>query len=598
MTGKQTQVVLNPRSTAFIPASQTTLEALQVAGVWRNGSVLQVYFMNDDEWSHGRHLVSHLIQSSWERFANIKFDFFNNNTEADIRIKLNETGSYTQGLGSNCLRVNDVNTETMGLAINPRDLTWCSKDDPNVRRPILHEFAHALSLCHEHQRPCFPGELDLAAIRYLKSIDEAEWKHEMHGNYLPHTNPRCVCSLDVFGYDGDSIMHYRFEPGETKTSLVAGVDNEPSAKDIALMAYLYPKPCGGTIELNWTEGYLREGNGRQDFLAVRKSIPRIVAGLTSLLCLSNVHMSLRGEATKADEAGFSHYYEESPTSDGSATTAQTGLSYLAIDPHIEEIYVGEPVRFPGPLESSTSTRTAISDSATRWLKARATRGLKFVSWITGIAFDGAHGDQGTVFASTSAPDGLAATITGNISEVTYNWLAYSNSAINIHSGQLEPTVSQQDLKAVSLIAVPKSIFPERPQILLGISSISFNALAVRCRVSLHANRGENAEEWLFWQQVETIPIYVCNVPRKCDLRLQTTWVAVSAGHGLLQRPMTKAEMREIEENLKNGDENVETELEEVGKMSKEDLEEYWNKKKEKNSLGIGAPTPAVTSPQH
>lgn len=56
-------------------ASQTCLDDLQAANVWRNGSVLQVCFMNNDEWVHGRREVSYLVQSNWERYANIKFDF-------------------------------------------------------------------------------------------------------------------------------------------------------------------------------------------------------------------------------------------------------------------------------------------------------------------------------------------------------------------------------------------------------------------------------------------------------------------------------------------------------------------------------------------
>lgn len=58
----------------------------------------------------------------------------------------------------------------------------------------------------------------------------------------------------------------------------------------------------------------------------------------------------------------------------------------------------------------------------------------------------------------------------------------------------------------------------------------------------------------FNPMAETKPIH------ECILFLHTTWVAVSAGHGRLKRPMKEAEMRAIEEQLKNVDENVETEL--------------------------------------
>lgn len=125
-------------------ASQTCLDDLQAANVLRNGSVLQVCFMNDDEWGHGRHEVSYLVQSYWERYANIKFDFLYEGDNAPIRIKFGLSDSYLRGVGSRYLNHKDTAIETMGLEIHPKDLTWCSKDDPNVRQPILHEVSLGL----------------------------------------------------------------------------------------------------------------------------------------------------------------------------------------------------------------------------------------------------------------------------------------------------------------------------------------------------------------------------------------------------------------------------------------------------------------------
>lgn len=173
---------------------------------------------------------------------------------------------------------------------------------------------------------------------------------------------------------------------------------------------------------------------------------------------------------------LSYHYEESNTT---AISTPTKLSYLAVDPHIEEIYVGEPIRYryrPG----CKSTRTAISDTANRWLKARAIGDLQFVTWITDITFGNEiPKPRGTVLVSSPLPDGRFI-INGPVSDVTCNWLAYSKTAINIYSGKIELNNLEKDLDDSELqrIAVPKSVFPERPDTLIGISSISFNAEAV------------------------------------------------------------------------------------------------------------------------
>lgn len=74
-------------------------------------------------------------------------------------------------------------------------------------------------------------------------------------------------------------MHYPITYGEAKDFSTAGQYTQPSDKDKAILSYLYPKPCGGMIELT---GVKDQFDGHQDFLTVRKSVPRVVVGLTSL----------------------------------------------------------------------------------------------------------------------------------------------------------------------------------------------------------------------------------------------------------------------------------------------------------------------------
>lgn len=185
----------------------------------------------------------------------------------------------------------------------------------------------------------------------------------MRENYLPHRGRdfKCACSLDLFAYDDESITQYNFSREETKTLCGVKEGTRLSQKDIAFIAYLYPKPCGGIIELDPFEGSGKARTGHQDFLAVRKSVPRIVTGLTSLFCRYAVHMVLHGGAKKADEAGFPYQYREG-SEEETKNNPGAKLSYLAIDQHIEEIYVGEPIHYRCK-RGGRITRTSVSDSA-------------------------------------------------------------------------------------------------------------------------------------------------------------------------------------------------------------------------------------------
>lgn len=105
-------------------------------------------------------------------------------------------------------------------------------------------------------------------------------------------------------------MQHSFSRKETKALCGVKEGTKLSQKDIAFIAYLYPKPCGGVIDLDGPKASPKSQKGRQDSPVARKSIPRIVTGLAPLFYRYDVHMSLHGEAIKADGTDFSYQYEE------------------------------------------------------------------------------------------------------------------------------------------------------------------------------------------------------------------------------------------------------------------------------------------------
>jgi hypothetical protein len=157
---------------------------------------------------------------------------------------------------------------------------------------------------------------------------------------------------------------------------------------------------------------------------------------------------------------------------------------------------------------------------------------------------------------------------GAILEVTYNWFTFSEDAINIYGGNIEWRYGQYHD-----ICVPKGAFPDRPEIVWGISGFTFqgrqddedmykrpNREYFRVEILLEYEENEkkknvamksgdqnskddetededtddenSAEDWIFtfraFADLEDGPKWV-----------HISWVAVSKGNGYLMRPSSE-----------------------------------------------------------
>lgn len=210
-----------------------------------------------------------LVRDNWERFANIRFEFTTNTaTPAEIRVDF-DNGKSHSCIGTYSLFDYPIQPPTMQLHFTCETLEYAT-------RVVLHEFAHCLGILHEHQRVCSPVNFNMPNLE--KKI-QGDWD-TVQKDYLRFPS---TASIDPFPYDVKSITHYGFIASLLRDGKAIPERPAISKKDKAYIAYLCPKPCGGTIDLGEEPMfYTISGDRHVLFDALQKSVPRVVLGITSM----------------------------------------------------------------------------------------------------------------------------------------------------------------------------------------------------------------------------------------------------------------------------------------------------------------------------
>lgn len=354
-------------------------------------------------------------------------------------------------------------------------------------------------------------------------------------------------------------MHYPTVWGETEDFFIAGNFTQLSDKDKALLSYLYPKPYGGVIKMT--------GDGHQEFLAVRKSVPRVVVGLTSLKWHPTSFTSFFwSEVKNVDETGFDYTF---------LTEYGTTLSFLAVDPHIKDIYMGGRICGTGHRRLTAHPPAFKGFMDLQWRK-----GLTLIHWTKRIKFN-TKPTWGWSYVCHHPPTSPTIELGGGIDYVEYDWFAFSPNAINIYGGEIRVNTRIEDPKELRIIAVPKSVFRERPEIMVGISGFRYDGesprcdkfakdpLPITCDVSVMPSDEENDEAWIFDQRLD-----VCHA--HCFIWITTSWVAVSKGNGPLIRPIDEASMAALSVKIEKKYENDKEQLERVKNMTAQEVRNHWN----------------------
>lgn len=551
--------------------------------VWRNGVILRVGFLNGSDHEHS--MVKKYVRH-FERYANIRFEFGSNDSLPEIQIRFGAGTSYSY-LGTDATASLDCPGElTMHLNLNQSPET--------ARMIVLHELAHMCSLVHEHQRHCSPIRLHLQRCRASYGLSWEGFKLNLC------RRPKQWTPLDdPFAFDEKSITIYPFVADALRNARRGiPVPTCLSEKDQALLAYTYPKPCGGKLSLSrhpyglpmifcrlyerllfWLNGIFKTRvikppsslqtdhteRGHQEFEAFHKVIPAVIPAFKSLSWYPESSSSQSIEIIPPhDGRGFDYTYHMK----GYHMSLQPLLSYLPIDPFVKGVHFGEELFLD----------TIVSDFAARSLQEYDSQGLTTVPWIRKISIDGNCASGSLKFVLERCWQGRSPIqVKGGIHDVVYNWLTLSRDAINIFGGRIcwSPGISSQP----QLIRVPKAVFPEWPKIVSGVSGLDYTRFGQEHAVSIlvdfvpeDSQNDSNMDEedssdikegatmghWTFKLRVKT-----CHP--SCFRALEVGWVAVSRGNGRLMRPLSKEAMEKIARSL---DEECEKERKEIEKMDR------------------------------
>ncbi|QDS75312.1 hypothetical protein FKW77_001531 [Venturia effusa] len=525
---------------------------LKKAELWRNGSTLHYLVQTKDVAQSLRDLLQTTLKLTWECYANIRFTEaidLADAKNADFRIH------FGAGLSSSPLGTRAKSATThINFDFGPNALGEVTKESP-IMRKILHEFGHLLGLIHEHQRPCSPLRFDLVLLRYIGARKDPNWAQSLKKDFLRMNHER-IALLDLFPYDDFSIMQYNFDSLVAKSQTSQSKSHELSDKDKALMAYLYPKPSGGTMEI---EHQQKLYSSRQRFLAARRSEPQALVGITAMGFRPYPSaIDLWITPTEVSGEGFQYTYSSSDARNG----AISEVHYLAIDPHIKEIHVASPLMRNG------HGQWPLTNDTVDFLKKIREKSLDAVTWIKQITVESSP-VNGSVYLTES--DSLPVVeLEGAISSVVYNWLAFSSTAINIAAGRFVYGLDS------SIILVSKNTFLRRPQILFGISGFSFsrgpaNDHSVWFQFNILDDfKHDDQDSWGF-----RLNGYGCC--SDCLSGVRISWVAVSREYESVSRPMPREAMANLVSQMDKKNRDEEERLEAIGRMSEDDIRAYYHR---------------------
>ncbi len=181
----------------------------------------------------------------WENHANLKLEYTQKISEAQIRISFESGKSYSY-IGRHAINI-ESNKNTMNLG-------WIGRNADENRRVILHEFGHALGFIHEHNSALSNIPWDKEKVYAYYAGAPNYWTREMVDHNVFYKFSKTETNFSE--YDRNSIMHYQVDPAFTTDGSSVPFNSDLSATDKQYAGIFYPHP----IKLPTATGTLKTGD--------------------------------------------------------------------------------------------------------------------------------------------------------------------------------------------------------------------------------------------------------------------------------------------------------------------------------------------------
>jgi hypothetical protein len=201
--------------------------ALIKKNMWDNRTELKVY-IKPHSFDSNLNAFIEKYANEWTPYCGIKFSFVNS-LPAEIIIELNANFMHSSQIGKNALPISNTGGTTMNLGLGT------ATNIEQIRRPILHEFGHALGCIHEHQSPVAAIQWNEPAVLRTHALggwDEATVRHNIFGKYSQS-------EITNSEFDKDSIMLYPISSDLTLDGTSFAWNTQLSDKDKAFMKKAY-----------------------------------------------------------------------------------------------------------------------------------------------------------------------------------------------------------------------------------------------------------------------------------------------------------------------------------------------------------------------
>ena len=170
----------------------------------------------------------------WESFANIKFQFVDDVTNAEVKVGFVNDNTSWSDVGRDVLdNPNGYQTVNFGWF---NDFT----SDVEFSRVVIHEFGHVLGFIHEHQSPNAGVPWDKDKVYAYFSGAPNNWSHKVIDHNIFEEYSKTATNSS--SYDRLSIMHYFFPPELVTDGSVFTNNTNLSAIDKQFAKQVYPFP--------------------------------------------------------------------------------------------------------------------------------------------------------------------------------------------------------------------------------------------------------------------------------------------------------------------------------------------------------------------